>query len=43
MVREGMTSRERLDVARQHLVQHEGWEHTGDGDDFCPEHAGSAA
>lgn len=41
MVSEDMTSRERLDVARQHLVQNEGWEHTGDGDDFCPEHAGS--
>jgi hypothetical protein len=43
MVREGMTSRERLDVARQHLVQNEGWEHTADGDDFCPVHAAPAA
>lgn len=43
MVREGMTSRERLAVARTHLVQNEGWEHTADGDDFCPAHAGSAA
>ncbi|WP_086773246.1 hypothetical protein [Streptomyces bobili] len=39
MVSEDMTSRERLGVARQHLVQNEGWEHTSDGDDFCPEHA----
>lgn len=43
MVSAEMTSRERLDVARTHLVQNEGWEHTGDGDDFCPTHAGSAA
>ena len=42
MVREGMTSTERLAVARKHLVDNEGWEHTDDGDDFCPEHAGSA-
>jgi hypothetical protein len=42
MVSTEMTSRERLAVARQHLVQNEGWEHTGDGDDFCPTHAGSA-
>jgi hypothetical protein len=42
MVREGMTSRERLDVARTHLVNNEGWEHTGDGDDFCPKHAGES-
>lgn len=43
MVSTEMTSRERLDVARTHLVQNEGWEHTADGDDFCPTHAGSAA
>jgi hypothetical protein len=43
MVREGMTSTERLAVARQHLVDNEGWEHTDDGDDFCPEHAAPAA
>lgn len=43
MVSTEMTSRERLAVARQHLVQNEGWEHTDDGDDFCPTHAGSAA
>lgn len=41
MVSEAMTDTERLAVARKHLVQNEGWEHTGDGDDFCPEHAGS--
>lgn len=41
MVSTEMTSRERLAVARQHLVQNEGWEHTDDGDDFCPAHAGS--
>jgi len=41
MVSTGMTSRERLDVARKYLVQNEGWEHTSDGDDFCPAHAGS--
>jgi hypothetical protein len=40
MVREGMTSRERLAVAREHLVDNEGWEHDADtGDDFCPVHA----
>jgi hypothetical protein len=43
MVSEGMTSTERLAVARQHLVQNEGWEHTDDGDDFCPTHAGTPA
>ena len=43
MVREDMTSEQRLAVARKHLVANEGWEHTGDGDDFCPEHAGSPA
>lgn len=42
MVSEEMTSSERLDVARKHLVNSEGWEHTADGDDFCPTHAGSA-
>lgn len=41
MVREDMTKAERLDVARKHLVNAEGWEHTDDGDDSCPEHAGS--
>jgi hypothetical protein len=41
MVREDMSSDERLAVARKHLVDTEGWEHTTDGDDFCPEHAGS--
>lgn len=41
MVSEDMTSTERLAVARQHLVTNEGWEHTTDGDDFCPTHAGS--
>jgi hypothetical protein len=39
MVHEGMTSRERLAVARDHLVKNKGWEHTEDGDDFCPTHA----
>jgi hypothetical protein len=43
MVREGMTSIERLAVARAYLVAEKGWEHTADGDDFCAEHAGSAA
>jgi len=43
MVSAEMTSTERLAVARQHLVQNKGWEHADDGDDFCPEHAGSAA
>ena len=41
MVSEEMTPMERLAVARTHLVNNEGWEHTDDGDDFCPEHAGS--
>ncbi|MFF7335376.1 hypothetical protein [Streptomyces sp. NPDC008150] len=41
MVREGMTSRERLAVARNHLVNNEGWEHDEFGSDFCPAHAGS--
>lgn len=41
MVSEDMTSTERLAVARQHLVQNKGWEHTTDGDDFCREHAGT--
>jgi hypothetical protein len=43
MVREDMSSEQRLAVARKHLVDNEGWEHTGDGDDFCPDHAGSTA
>lgn len=43
MVSAEMTSAERLDVARKHLVANEGREHTDDGDDFCPEHAGSGA
>ncbi|WP_069769745.1 hypothetical protein [Streptomyces sp. LUP30] len=42
MVSAEMRSRERLAVARQHLVNNEGWEHTDDGDDFCPTHAGSS-
>lgn len=41
MVHEDMTSTERLAVARTHLVNSKGWEHTDTGDDFCPEHAGS--
>lgn len=41
MVSEGMSSEERLAVARKHLVANEGWEHNEYGDDFCPEHAGS--
>ncbi|MFM9629420.1 hypothetical protein ACKI10_17555 [Streptomyces galilaeus] len=41
MVSTEMTSTERLAVARQHLVQNEGWEHTTDGDDFCRAHAGA--
>lgn len=41
MVHEVMTKADRLTVARRHLVANEGWEHTADGDDFCPEHAGS--
>lgn len=43
MVSEDMLPAERLAVARKHLAEHEGWESTDDGDDFCPEHAGSAA
>ncbi|MFH9823054.1 hypothetical protein [Streptomyces bobili] len=43
MVSEEMSSRERLAVARRHLVASKGWEHTEDGDDFCPEHAAPAA
>ncbi|MFF8679534.1 hypothetical protein ACF07F_16645 [Streptomyces sp. NPDC015237] len=43
LVREGMTSGERLAVARKHLAENVGWEHTEDGDDFCPTHATSAA
>lgn len=43
MVSEEMTSTERLAVARKYLVENKGWEHTADGDDFCPTHAGSAA
>jgi hypothetical protein len=40
MVSEDMTPTERLAVARQHLVEHKGWQHDADtGDDFCPEHA----
>jgi hypothetical protein len=42
MVSAEMSPGERLDVARTHLVQNEGWEYTDDGDDFCPTHAGSA-
>ncbi|MFF7452144.1 MULTISPECIES: hypothetical protein [unclassified Streptomyces] len=43
MVSTEMDAEERLAVARRHLVQNEGWGHTTDGDDFCPEHAGPAA
>jgi len=43
MVSAEMTSQERLAVARQHLVANAGWEHTADGDDFCPVHAAPAA
>jgi hypothetical protein len=43
MVSAEMSSAERLAVARRHLVDNEGWEHTDDGDDFCPEHASAAA
>ena len=44
MVHEVMTKADRLTVARRHLVQNEGWQHDAEyGDDFCPEHAGSAA
>lgn len=39
MVNEQMTRDERLRAARAHLVANEGWEHTTDGDDFCPAHA----
>lgn len=39
MVSTEMDSEERLAVARQHLAQHEGWKHTTEGDDLCPEHA----
>jgi hypothetical protein len=39
MVSDDMTKAERLAAARAHLVANEGWEHTADGDDFCPEHA----
>ncbi len=39
LVTDLMTRDERLAVARQHLVTNEGWEHTNDGDDFCPAHA----
>ena len=41
MVHDDMTSRERLAVARKHLVENKGWEHASDGNDFCPAHAGS--
>jgi hypothetical protein len=41
MVSTEMSPTERLAVARNHLVQNEGWE-SDDGDDFCPEHAGSS-
>lgn len=42
MVSEDMDRTERLAVARKHLVENEGWQCDEDGDDFCPEHAGSA-
>lgn len=41
MVSEDMTGEQRLAVARKHLADTKGWEHTEAGDDFCPEHAGS--
>lgn len=43
MVSTEMDSEERLAVARRHLVANEGWEHTDEGDDFCPKHASPAA
>jgi hypothetical protein len=43
LVREGMSSEERLAVARRHLVENAGWEHTDEGDDLCPAHATSTA
>ena len=42
MVSTGMDSEQRLAVARRHLVENEGWEHTAEGDDFCPTHASQA-
>lgn len=43
MVSAEMTRRERLAVARNHLVESKGWQHDAEyGDDFCPAHAGSA-
>ncbi|MGW2720804.1 hypothetical protein [Streptomyces sp. NPDC001492] len=41
MVSAEMDSEERLAIARKHLVDNAGWEHTDEGDDFCPTHAGS--
>src|SRR5690349_1688846 len=43
MVSAEMSSEERLAVARRHLADTEGWQHTEEGDDFCPEHASPAA
>ena len=43
LVHEGMTRTERLAVARKHLVESKGWEHTAEGDDFCPTHASPSA
>ena len=43
LVHEGMTREERLAVARRHLVEVKGWEHTAEGDDFCPTHASPSA
>lgn len=43
LVNDDMTPDERLAVARKHLVDNEGWEHTDDGNDFCPEHAAPPA
>jgi len=43
LVEEGMSSEERLAVARRHLVENAGWGHTDEGDDLCPEHARSTA
>lgn len=41
LVHEFMTEDQRLGVARTHLAEIYGWEHTADGDDLCPQHAGS--
>ncbi|MET9122992.1 hypothetical protein [Streptomyces sp. NPDC004528] len=43
MVSTDMAGDQRLAVARQHLADNAGWQHTEEGDDFCPVHAGSPA